>query len=95
MTFTSAMRLTITLFVAFGLVTVGIISYAAGASHERAVPLSDRFLYECEAVDISTMGDDLLALHFSVGYKGDYRDGSDNFIYSPGCNVPTAPWLAK
>lgn len=90
MTFTANQRLTIVLSFLAALFLTFVGGYTIGTDE---TPLFDRFMYECEKVDISTMGDDLLALHFSHGYKGDYRDGSDNLLYSPGCNVPTAPWL--
>ena len=95
MTFTANLRLAITLSIVSLLAVVGIVSYAKGGSDERANPAYDRVLFACETVDISDMGDDMLALLGSIGYKGDYRDSRDDLMYSPGCNVPTAPWLTS
>lgn len=87
MYFTSAMRLTITLYFVLTVITVGIVSYAAGTSNERAVPLSDRVLNECEIKDVSEESgttEDTAALLRSAGFYGIGGDGGE-FLYSPAC----------
>lgn len=87
MTFTAQMRLTITLFVIGALATVGIVSYAAGASNERVVPLSEQVLSECEIKDVSEESgttEDAAALLRAAGFYGIPFDGGE-ILYSPAC----------
>jgi hypothetical protein len=57
--------------------------------------LADQTLLSCEKTDIRDHGDDGFALLQAAGWKGDYRDHSDFLLYSPACNIPTAPWLEE
>ena len=90
MTFTANQRLTIVLHIIATVALAFVLGYSTG--HDDA-PNYDAALFECEKVDISGMGDDMLGLLGGIGYKGDYRDDSDNLMYSPACDIPTAPWL--
>lgn len=84
MTFTANQRLTIVLSVIFALVGVGIISYAAGASNERAVPLADRWLYECTYEDAEAHSVDVVSILMNEGWYSTPTDGVER-IYSPAC----------
>lgn len=87
MTFTANVRLTITLYIIGALITTGIVSYAAGASNERAVPLSEQIISECEIKDVSEESgttEDTAALLRSAGFYGIGLDGGE-FLYSPAC----------
>lgn len=87
MTFTAQMRLIITLSVLGMLAVVGIVSYAAGASNERAVPLSERVLTECEAVEAgSDLGPILEDAGYNLEFLGNNIAGSPRYVaWSPGC----------
>lgn len=85
MTFTANQRLVIVLSFLACLIGVGIVSYAAGASDERAIPLSERVLTECDVVDLEFVNTDVTAVLMTSGWTGRPNDGREA-LYSPACN---------